>query len=161
MTRALATFFGVGYLRPAAGTWGSLAALPVGWAIAVLLGPWGLVAAIALAAGLGWWAVASELPKMDDPDPGEFVIDEVAGQWITVLPVIFGADHAGKGFLELWPGWIAAFLLFRLFDIWKPGPIGWADRRGGALGVMLDDLLAGVIAALAVIALAALAHGIS
>jgi phosphatidylglycerophosphatase A len=53
-----------------------------------------------------------------------------------------------------------AFVAFRLFDIWKPGPIGWADRRGDALGVMLDDILAGVAAALCVILGAWLAHGV-
>jgi len=53
---------------------------------------------------------------------------------------------------------VAAFVLFRLFDIWKPGPVGWADRRGGATGVMLDDLIAGVFAALGVVALAAISH---
>jgi phosphatidylglycerophosphatase A len=60
----------------------------------------------------------------------------------------------------LWPGLIAAFVLFRLFDIWKPGPVGWADRRDDALGVMLDDVIAGVLGAIAVVALAALAHGV-
>jgi phosphatidylglycerophosphatase A len=55
---------------------------------------------------------------------------------------------------------IAAFVLFRLFDIWKPGPVGWADRRDDALGVMLDDVIAGVLGAIAVVALAALAHGV-
>ena len=60
---------------------------------------------------------------------------------------MFDADLA-----RLWPGWVAAFLLFRLFDIWKPGPIGWADRRHGAWAVMLDDLIAGVFAAIGVVA---------
>ena len=58
-----------------------------------------------------------------------------------------------------WPGWVSAFLLFRLFDIWKPGPVGWADRRPGPTGVMLDDVVAGLIAAALVTLLAALAHG--
>ncbi len=59
-----------------------------------------------------------------------------------------------------WPGWIAAFLFFRLFDIWKPGPIGRADRRGDAAGVMLDDLWAGVFAGIARLVAAGLAHGV-
>jgi phosphatidylglycerophosphatase A len=66
----------------------------------------------------------------------------------------------GAALTALWPGWIVAFVAFRLFDIWKPGPIGWADRRGDALGVMLDDILAGVAAALCVILGAWLAHGV-
>ena len=59
-----------------------------------------------------------------------------------------------------WPGWVGAFVLFRLFDIWKPGPVGWADRRSGTAGVMLDDLIAGVLAGLGVIAAAGLYHGV-
>jgi phosphatidylglycerophosphatase A len=58
----------------------------------------------------------------------------------------------------MWPGWIAAFALFRLFDIWKPWIIGWADKRGDALGVMLDDVIAGVFAAIGVIVMASVAH---
>jgi len=60
--------------------------------------------------------------------------------------------------LQLWPGWLTGFALFRLFDILKPGPVGWADRRQDALGVMLDDVIAGVCAAVCVVALAAVAH---
>jgi phosphatidylglycerophosphatase A len=60
----------------------------------------------------------------------------------------------------LWPGWVAAFVLFRLFDITKPGPVGWADRRGDALGVMLDDVIAGVFAAVGVVILAGLSHAV-
>jgi phosphatidylglycerophosphatase A len=82
----------------------------------------------------------------------------VVGQWIALLPVFFGAAHAGADVTALYPGWIAAFLLFRLFDIWKPGPVGKADRRGGPTGVMLDDVWAGVFAAIGVILLAALSH---
>ncbi|MDP5362355.1 MAG: phosphatidylglycerophosphatase A, partial [Paracoccaceae bacterium] len=60
--------------------------------------------------------------------------------------------------LALWPGWITAFALFRLFDITKWGPIGWADRMHGPTGVMLDDVIAGIFAAIGVAALAALYH---
>jgi phosphatidylglycerophosphatase A len=74
--------------------------------------------------------------------------------------VAFGARMAGVEPAALWPGWIAAFILFRLFDILKPGPVGWADRMGTPLGVMLDDLIAGGFAALGVVAIAAIAHGV-
>lgn len=160
MSRLVAIFFGVGLLRPAPGTWASLVALPLGWAIAVLGGPWAFTLAALLAVALCYWAASKELPRHNDVDPSEFVIDEVAGQWIALLPVIIGAAHVGAPFLALWPGWVAAFLLFRLFDIWKPGPIGWADRQGGPLGLTLDDALAGVFAAVGVALLAALAHGV-
>ena len=160
MTRLIATFFYVGHLRPAPGTWGSLAALPVAWGLHGLGGPWVLALGVLLAFASGWWVTALETKGKDDHDPSEIVIDEVAGQWLAFLPVSVGAASAGVELTALWPGWITAFAAFRLFDIWKPGPIGWADRRGDALGVMLDDILAGLAAALCVILGAWIAHGI-
>jgi phosphatidylglycerophosphatase A len=74
--------------------------------------------------------------------------------------VFIGATHAGADALALWPGWVVAFAGFRLFDIWKPGPVGWADRRGDALGVMLDDVFAGVMAAICVMIGAGISHGV-
>ncbi len=158
MTHLIATFFYVGHLRPAPGTWGSLAALPSAWALVTLAGPWALVAGIVLAYGLGLWATGVETAGKADHDPSEIVIDEVAGQWVALLPVVFGAAMRDADLLALWPGWVAAFLLFRLFDITKWGPVGWADRKHGPTGVMLDDVIAGVFAAIGVVALAALFH---
>ncbi len=158
MTRLITTFFYSGLLRPAPGTWGSLAALPAGWLIYELAGPWAVLVATVAAYVVGHWAVAIETAGAGDKDPGHIVIDEVVGQWIALMPVFFGAAHAGVEVTALYPGWIAAFLLFRLFDIWKPGPVGKADRRGGPTGVMLDDVWAGVFAAIGVILLAALSH---
>ncbi|WP_019953716.1 phosphatidylglycerophosphatase A family protein [Yoonia vestfoldensis] len=158
MTHLIATFFYVGHLRPAPGTWGSLAALPAAWALVTLAGPWALVAGIVLAYGLGLWAIGVETAGKADHDPSEIVIDEVAGQWVALLPVVFGAAMRDADLLALWPGWVAAFLLFRLFDITKWGPIGWADRMHGPTGVMLDDVIAGVFASIGVVALAALFH---
>jgi phosphatidylglycerophosphatase A len=158
MSRLIATFLFVGYLRPAPGTWGSLAALPAAWAVYALAGPWGVLAGIVLVCGAGYWATAIETRGKADHDPSEIVIDEVAGQWIALLPVLFGAANNGVPVLALWPGWLAAFVLFRFFDIIKPGPVGWADRKAGPLGVMLDDVIAGVLAAIGVGLLAALFH---
>ena len=59
-----------------------------------------------------------------------------------------------------WPGWIGAFLLFRLFDVRKPWLVGWADRRGDAIGLMLDDVMAGLMAAVVVAVAAGVAHGL-
>ncbi len=159
MSHLIATFFYVGHLRPAPGTWGSLAALPVAWGLLVLGGPVLLAVGIAASITLGWWATILETKGKDDKDPSEIVIDEVAGQWIALLPVAIGAAHSGAPALAIWPGWIAAFVLFRLFDIWKPGLVGWADRRGGAMGVMLDDVIAGVMAAVCVGILGGVWHG--
>lgn len=160
MTRLIATFFYVGLLRPAPGTWGSLAAIPVAWGIHWLAGPIALgLATIGLFAA-GLWASEQELLDAEEDDPGEIVVDEVIGMWIALLPVSVGADAMGASFAALWPGILTAFLAFRLFDIWKPWLIGRVDRRGDGLGLMLDDALAGVAAAGVVMIAAWLSHGV-
>lgn len=161
MSRLIATFFGAGYLRPAPGTWGSLAALPVAWVIMQWAGFFGLLFCSVILFFVGVWATIEETKGKDDHDPSEIVVDEVVGQWIALMPVAYGANMMNIDVLRLWPGWIAAFALFRLFDIWKPGPVGWADRRDDAVGVMLDDVIAGVLAAIGVIVLAGLYHGVA
>lgn len=158
MSQIIATFFFIGHLRPAPGTWGSLAALPAALILFALGGPYAVVAGIAVAYAAGLWATVQETAGKDNHDPSEIVIDEVVGQWIALLPVLFGAASNDTAVLALWPGWVAAFVLFRFFDITKIGPIGWADRRNDATGVMLDDVIAGFFAAIGVIILAALYH---
>ncbi|MDP5216300.1 phosphatidylglycerophosphatase A [Ruegeria sp. 2205SS24-7] len=158
--RLIATVGGIGYLRPAPGTWGSLAALPMAWVLHQLGGFPLLFLATLLAALVGNWATHVMTKDSDDHDPSEIVIDEVAGQFLALWAVSAPAWAHGLDISALWPGWIAAFLLFRLFDIIKPGPVGWADRRGDPLGVMLDDLIAGIFAAIGVAALAFLSHGV-
>lgn len=156
---AVATVGGIGYLRPASGTWASAAAMLVACGLHVA-GGFPLVAlATLLSIPLGFWACGAVLRDRPGEDPSEIVIDEVAGQWIAFSAVSYGLWHAGVGTLP-WPAWLAPFLLFRLFDIWKPGWIGRADRRGDGAGVMLDDLIAGVFAALVAVALAGLYHGV-
>ena len=158
MRRLLLSFGGAGYLRPAPGTWGSLAALPAGYVLHLLGGPLLLAIGAAIAYFAGTAATKRETANAEDHDPSWIVIDEVVGQWIALLPVSLGAWHVGFSPLRLWPGIVAAFLLFRLFDIWKPWLVGRADRRGDATGVMLDDVWAGLFAAIGVVLLAALAH---
>lgn len=155
----LATWFGAGHLRPAPGTWGTLAALPFALGLH-LAGGFGALAAGTLAVfGLGWW-VAARLTGAADPDPSAIVIDEVAGVFLALWPVSLGAQMAGVEVWRLWPGILAGVLAFRLFDIWKPGPVGWADRLHSPLGLMLDDVIAGAMAALVVLVMAGLAHGL-
>jgi phosphatidylglycerophosphatase A len=160
MIRGINTWGFIGLLRPAPGTWGSLAALPCALLLVWVGGPFLLLALTILVALGGVWTIGQQIGGQADKDPSEIVIDEVAGQWIALLPVMFGGWHAGVPITALWPGWIAAFVLFRLFDIWKPGPIGWADRRGDAVGVMLDDLIAGLFAGLGVMVMAGVYHGL-
>ncbi|ODT60176.1 MULTISPECIES: phosphatidylglycerophosphatase A [Paracoccus] len=161
MDRLLATWFYSGLLRPAPGTWGSAVAVAMG----LIMHRIGHFPLLALATGLvillGFWVVPRYTAGMDDPDRSEIVIDEVAGQWLALMAPSFGFWHAGLPADSFpWPGWVAAFLFFRLFDIWKPWLVGRADRRHDAAGVMLDDLWAGIFAAIATMAAAALAHGV-
>ena len=138
----LVTWFGIGWLPRAPGSWGSLAALPFAWAIEQIGGP-GLLAFAALALfALGSWVCDIALRETETRDPGWIVIDEVVGQWLTLLA-------APASLL----GYAAGFLLFRLFDIWKPWPVSLADRKlEGGFGVMADDVLAAVYAALVLLA---------
>ena len=160
MTRFIATFGFVGLMPFAAGTWGSLAALPTGYLLHRLGGFPLLAVATAIAYALGYWATRVETFESHDLDPSHIVIDEVVGQWIALMPLSAGLWFAGAPpHVFPWPGWVFGFLLFRLFDIWKPGPVGWADRRKGPTGVMLDDVVAGLLAALIVTLLAGVAHG--
>ncbi|SHJ24166.1 phosphatidylglycerophosphatase A [Shimia gijangensis] len=160
MSKMIATVFGVGHIRPAPGTWGSAVGVLAALVLQYLGGFPVLLVATVLVFFIGWWATAEATRGADDHDPSEIVIDEVAGQWIALLLVSYGAWHAGVDPLKMYPGWIAGFLLFRLFDITKPSIIGWADRRGDALGVMLDDVFAGIFAAICTGILAGLWHGV-
>ncbi len=158
--RLIGTVCGVGYLRPAPGTWGSLAALPMVWVLHELGGFPLLVLATCVVFIGGIWATRIMTAGQTDHDPSEIVIDEVAGQFIALWAISYPAWAHGIEITALWPGWISGFILFRLFDITKPGPVGWADRRGDPLGVMLDDVIAGVFAAIGVVILAGISHGV-
>lgn len=150
MSAPIATLFGIGHLRPASGTWGSLATLPLFWVSYQLTGVGGVIVLTPAIFFVGWWATAKYIRAAASHDPSEVVIDEMAGQWIALLPLAFLMSPSNTQTSALWPEWAAAFVLFRLFDITKPGPVGWADRRDDALGVMLDDCIAGVLAAVGV-----------
>ncbi|MBL8645100.1 MAG: phosphatidylglycerophosphatase A [Rhodospirillaceae bacterium] len=130
------TWFGCGRSPKAPGTVGSLGALPLGIILLLVGGPLLLLICAAGLFVVGWKFADLELPGADS-DPSWIVADEVVGQWIALAaaPLTFF-------------GIAASFGLFRAFDIIKPWPVGWADRNvGGGLGVMLDDVLAGVYAA--------------
>ncbi|MEM6479975.1 MAG: phosphatidylglycerophosphatase A [Pseudomonadota bacterium] len=144
MARVIATFFFVGLLKPAPGTWGSAAAALVALPIMLLGGPIWLAFGVALSFALGVWATAREITP-SEPDPSRVVIDEVAGQWLALLPVAFMLEALGQG-AAFYGASFLAFGAFRLFDIAKPWPVSWADKRHDAWGVMLDDILAGCLA---------------
>ena len=160
MSLIIATFFGVGKMRPAPGTWASVVAVLLGVAIDRYLGFPALIIATVAAIALGFWACERALANRPGDDPSEFVIDEVAGQWLALLfpAAAFWSRGMENWAVDAYPGWIAAFLFFRLFDIWKPWVIGRADRRHDAAGVMLDDLWAGLFAGIATILAGILYH---
>ena len=161
MSAAIATIFGIGYLRPAPGTWGSLFAIILAILIVKIFGIIGFIFALLSISIFGWWATSVYLKQIKTKDPSEVVIDELVGQWIAVLPIVVSAFYFKLEPFDLWPGWISSFLFFRLFDILKPSLIGWADEKNGALGVMLDDIFAGIAAAICTITLAVLYHGLN
>lgn len=133
----IATMGGVGRLNPAPGTRGSLVVLPV-----ALLGPLAALMLALLVTLIGFYAVREVLRDTPNQDPGWIVVDEAAGMLIALAGLSLGAS--------IW-GVLIAFGLFRIFDILKPWPISWADQQKGAFGVMLDDIVAGALAALALI----------
>ena len=135
-TMLLAFGFGSGLSPKAPGTFGTLAALPFWWLLQGLSPAWYLgVVAITFAVGCYLCGAASK--RLGVHDHGGIVWDEMVGYWLTMFMAPAG-----------W-GWaLYGFVLFRLFDIAKPQPIGWADRRvHGGVGIMLDDILAAVYAA--------------
>ena len=132
----IATWFGTGYLPKAPGTWGSLAAIPFAWGIATYGGPAALLIATAVALAVGIWVSGLLERTTGTKDSGKIVIDEVAGQWLTLVPA------APDPLLYL-----IGFVLFRISDIAKPWPANWCDRSlSGGLGIMLDDIAAGAYA---------------
>jgi phosphatidylglycerophosphatase A len=143
----IATWFGIGRLPLAPGSWGSLAALPFAWVITSLLGPRALLLAALALFLLGWWAAGRIVRVSADKDPGSVVVDEVVGQWLTLgLAFVLAPQSVAI--------YVAGFLLFRLMDIVKPWPARWIDQHlGGGLGIMLDDVVAGFYAFIALLLL--------
>lgn len=134
---SVGTCFGIGRLPKAPGTWASLAALPFGWLLLYVGGVTALAMAIPIVFVMGIWASRQIIWAIKKEDPPVIVIDEIVGQWIALLPASL-----------IWWQFAAAFVLFRVFDILKPWPIGFVDRTvKGGLGAMADDAIAGITAA--------------
>jgi phosphatidylglycerophosphatase A len=139
----IACGFGSGLAPRAQGTFGSAAAI-LPWLLLRQLSLPLYVVVIVATFALGVWACNVAGRALGVDDHRSLVIDEFVGQWVTLLPALFA------------PWWIvlAGFALFRLFDVWKPWPISWLDRHlKGGMGVMVDDVVAGVFAALVLVAL--------
>ncbi len=135
--KMLVTWFGSGLLKPASGTWGSLASLPFAYLILKYSDRNILLLASVIIFVLG--VILSNLYIKGDKtkDPSEVVIDEVAGQWFTLF---FISSICLSEF-------IIGFILFRIFDALKPFPISWCDKNlKGGFGIMFDDMVAGLFA---------------
>ncbi|MDR2778078.1 MAG: phosphatidylglycerophosphatase A [Rickettsiales bacterium] len=139
----IATWFGVGYCPFASGTAGSFAALPFVFLAAYFGGAFAVTLVALLVYIVGTFATM-EVLKYTDPDPSLVVIDEVLGQFITLIPSANALVGNGRD----WWLYVVAFFLFRLFDIVKPWPANYFDSKViNAHGVMLDDVFAGIYAA--------------
>jgi len=149
------TTFGVGYLPLAPGTWGSMVAVGIYVGMSTLFGSYRYAPSVMppefFVAGihsviliglllfilLGIWASGRSIPLLGNSDPSQAVVDEVMGQLVVFLFVPFTRS---------WPLIVAGFLLFRLFDIWKPYPIRQLEILPNGLGICADDIVAGIYA---------------
>ena len=133
---ALASAGYVGYMPIASGTFGTLVAIPIFWAAHSLLGgaPILYTLAVAVAVAAACWIAGEAESAFGEHDSGKIVIDEVVGYLAATLLVA-----------PTWTNTIAAFLVFRAFDVLKPFPAGYIDKNvGGGAGVVLDDVVAGL-----------------
>jgi phosphatidylglycerophosphatase A len=137
---AIATWFGCGYFPWGPGTVGSVSAIAIAIVLHTYVGSGRLTFLVLTLALLGpaIWAASHAARLVHREDPGLVVVDEVLGQWVTLL---------GATVLE-WKSWIAALVLFRLFDIWKPWPVRSFERLPEGWGIVSDDLAAGIYGAL-------------
>jgi phosphatidylglycerophosphatase A len=133
--RVIATLCGIGYGRTAPGPVASAVALPLAYLIAYGGNRFILLLCAIAALAVGAWASELYAAKTKTFDPSECVVDELAGQWIACA-------FAPVSLI----GFALAFVLFRLFDIWKPWPIGYTERWHGGLGIMADDVVAALMA---------------
>jgi phosphatidylglycerophosphatase A len=140
--RIIATSLGSGYSPVAPGTCGTLTAIPMAWGLAKL-GTIAFGVGFLVITAIGTWAAEHFCRATGMDDDQRIVVDEVAGYLLTLMAV-------AKTPVNL----VLAFFLFRLFDIWKPPPVRWVDNNlHGGIGVMADDLAAGVYAGLVLFAL--------
>lgn len=144
MQRLFLTFFGAGLSPKAPGTIGTLASLPVGLGILYYMGMETLFLLTVVITIIGVFEINKYEKSTGIHDQQEIVIDEAAGMWLSLMIAISASSTLHYPYVEIL-AIIFSFASFRLFDIWKPSTIGKIDREvGGGLGVMGDDILAGV-----------------
>jgi phosphatidylglycerophosphatase A len=140
------TWGGAGHLRPASGTWGTLATIPFAIGIQYFWGAEGLAIAALVIYALGYIALRLHLKNTQNKDPSYVVIDEAVGIMVALIPARFTVID-----------YVVGFILFRAFDALKPGPVGYIDKNvDGPHGILLDDVIAGLMTAVSLVIL----HGI-
>lgn len=166
--RVIATWFYCGLAPFAPGTAGSIAAIVIAWLLNRCLGlpPLAIAGLGVLLAVPGIWAAGVTAKALGKKDPQIVVVDEVVGQWVTLAgatsltwssatslngstlswPAAVTLGSTAAGALN-WKTWLLALALFRVFDVWKPPPVRQLERLAGGLGIVADDAMAGVYAA--------------
>lgn len=133
----IATWFGSGFIKPASGTWGTLASLPLCLLITSYFGLLGVIIGSMTLFAIGLWVTHLHQKDTGRHDPSEVVIDETVGMLIACVPLLY---------LFNWQMILSCFVLFRIFDAIKIGPVGWLDKNiNGEFGVMIDDVAAGLM----------------
>ena len=146
MIKFFGTIFYIGYFPFFPGTFASIISLIFGVLFFKVFGLISFLLVTAILFLVGWWCCKKIISSHKNKDPSEIVIDELVGQWISIIPIFYFLDYQKITFSSLpYSELIFAFIIFRLFDIVKIGPILWADNLKSGLGVMLDDCLAGCV----------------
>jgi phosphatidylglycerophosphatase A len=141
LAEAIGTWFGCGYFPKGPGTAGSAGGLAIAVLLSLFAGwpAWSFAVLAAALTPVGMWAAGQVARDKKLKDPQIVVVDEVLGQWITL---------SGATLLN-WQTFLIGFVLFRLFDIWKPVPVRQLEKLPGGIGIVADDLMAGIYAAIA------------
>ena len=143
----IATYLGLGLSPKAPGTVGSIGSIPLAFALAYFFGAYGIIVAAVPIAIIGIYATDVLIRDQEEKDPGKVVVDEVVGQLLAFLFVADGLQHN----LQNWWLYLVGLAAFRFFDICKMGPVKWFDSKmKNAVGVMMDDVCAGLMAAVVV-----------
>jgi len=145
----VATGCGIGFAPIAPGTFGSIPGVLLAWGLGSVGGPSALALGTAVVAAAGFWAAGAAARRLGAEDPGPVVVDEIAGQMLTLLPVAPTPAALAAG-----------FVVFRILDVLKPFPVRRLESLPGGSGIMADDLAAGVYGAAAMIAATRLFPGV-
>ena len=152
MVKLYVSLFGLGFIPFASGTIGSLAGIALWLALREVMSPWTMILTIVLSFILSWVITEVYLRKKNkEHDPSEVIIDEVIGQWVSLIPLIY-LDRIEYPIInnQFYVFILTSFLLFRFFDIFKPWPISIIDRQRNSFSVLFDDVLAGLFSSICI-----------